>query len=114
MPYHHHQLTYEEIFLNDIMLLVKANLYLGFVYNFIVTIIALLLVVKTTFVKKRCKRIRYKATKVFVVYFLKIIFMLLLIVNWPVENEILMICLGFLLLLRGVFPHMEITGWVLL
>lgn len=107
-------LTNEEILLNDIMLFVKANLYQGFVYNFVFTIIALLLVVKTTFVKKRCKRIRYKATKVFVVSFLKSIFMLLLIVNWPVENEILMIYLGFLLLLRGVFPHMEITGWVLL
>ena len=111
MPY---QLTNEEILLDNIMLFVKINLYLGFVYNFVFTIIALFLVVKTTFVKKRCKRIRYKATKVFVVCFLKSIFMLLLIVNWPVENEILMIYLGFLLLLRGVFPHMEITGWVLL
>ena len=110
MPY---QLTKEAILL-DIMLFVKINLYLGFVNSFVFTIIALLLVVKTTFVKKRCKRIRYKATKVFVVSFLKSIFMFLLIVNWPVENEILMIYLGFLLLLRGVFPYMEITGWVLI
>lgn len=110
MPY---QLTIEEMLLDNIMLFVKINLYLGFVYHIVFTIIAFLFVVKTTFVKKRCKRIRYKATKVFVVSFPKSIFMLLLIVNWPVENEILMIYLGFLLLLRGIYPRMEITGWVL-
>ncbi len=80
----------------DIMLFVKINLYLGFVNNFATTIMALLFVVKTTFVKKRCKRVRYKATRIFVVSFFKSIFMFLLIVNWPVENEILMIYLCFL------------------
>ena len=83
----------------DIMLFVKINLYLGFVNSFVATIMAimaLLFSVKTTFVKKRCKRVRYKATRIFVVSFLKSIFMFLLIVNWPVENEILMIYLCFL------------------
>ncbi len=80
----------------DIMLFVKINLYLGFVNSFVTTIMALLFSVKTTFVKKRCKRVRYKVTRIFVVSFLKSIFMFLLIVNWPVENEILMIYLCFL------------------
>ena len=95
----------------DIMLFVKINLYLGFVNSFVTTIMAimaLLFSVKTTFVKKRCKRVRYKATWIFVVSFLKSIFMFLLIVNWPVENEILMIYLCFLslylqLLIFGMF-----------
>ena len=96
MPY---QLANEEILLDSIMLFVKINLYLGFVNSFVTTIMAimaLLFSVKTTFVKKRCKRVRYKATRIFVLSFLKSIFMFLLIVNWPVENEILMIYLCFL------------------